>query len=291
MKPINFNAVLLIVCLLMTGCFGSKDPVGNLDNPEQAVETGKAALQKGFGYNWYDEIKDDVAAVQVEPPPKQSTSSGFWDWLDDLFSWPSFGEFFKFLSYVCVAIAICAIVYLLVKSKLTQNNDHTTNIKKKKSRLIPTLEQVEALPLAGRNPNADFLAEAKRHYVAGNFTDAIVYLFSYRLLQLDRHHFVRLAKGKTNRQYLREIESHSLSLRRRIPREEIPVQSYGVEKNETDRSGVAQLLKATTHLFEEAFFGKHPPGRKQFEKCWEQNQRFQTLLAESASIVGKGEQR
>ena len=33
----------------------------------------------------------------------------------------------------------------------------------------------------------------------------MIYLFSHQLVQLDRHQIIRLAKGKTNRQYLREV--------------------------------------------------------------------------------------
>ena len=51
----------------------------------------------------------------------------------------------------------------------------------------------------------DLLAEARRHYQAGNYGAAIVYLFSFQLVQLDRRQIIQLAKGKTNRQYLREV--------------------------------------------------------------------------------------
>ena len=51
----------------------------------------------------------------------------------------------------------------------------------------------------------DLLAEARRHYQAGNYGAAIVYLFSFQLVQLDQRQIIRLAKGKTNRQYLREV--------------------------------------------------------------------------------------
>ena len=52
---------------------------------------------------------------------------------------------------------------------------------------------------------ADYLDEAQRLYRNGDYAQAIIYLFSHQLLQLDRRHWLRLVKGKTNRQYLREV--------------------------------------------------------------------------------------
>ncbi len=59
----------------------------------------------------------------------------------------------------------------------------------------------------------DLLAEARRHYQAGNYGAAIVYLFSFQLVQLDKRQIIRLAKGKTNRQYLREVGPRAALLR------------------------------------------------------------------------------
>ena len=41
----------------------------------------------------------------------------------------------------------------------------------------------------------------------GRFGEAILCLFGYQLVELDKHQRIRLAKGKTNRQYLREMGS------------------------------------------------------------------------------------
>jgi hypothetical protein len=109
------------------------------------------------------------------------------------------------------------------------------------------VDRVENLPFTLDRPTGDFLDEARRLYDAGRYAEAIIYYYSYLLVQLDRRHVIRLAKGKTNRQYLREA-------RRLAP--------------------VAGVLEPTMVAFEEVFFGHHPLPRERFEQCWERREAF-----------------
>jgi hypothetical protein len=70
-------------------------------------------------------------------------------------------------------------------------------------------------------------------------------------VQLDRHHVIRLAKGKTNRQYLRETRT---------------------------RPALAEILETTMVAFEDVFFGKHELSRQRFEECHSQFGTFQSEL-------------
>jgi hypothetical protein len=110
------------------------------------------------------------------------------------------------------------------------------------------LGRIENLPFPITRPKTDLLAEARYHYENGDFGQAIIYLFSYQLVQLDKHHLIRLAKGKTNRQYLRELDRPGSSLR--------------------------AMLQQTMIPFEEVFFGNHPLKRQDFEDCWQQLDEF-----------------
>jgi hypothetical protein len=116
------------------------------------------------------------------------------------------------------------------------------------------VDRVEALPFQLRGAKGDFLAEARRLYEAGHYSDAIVYLFSYELVQLDKHHLIRLAKGKTNRQYLREVRQ---------------------------RPTVRAILELTMIAFEDAFFGRKVLSRERFEECWQRLDEFQQELEHS----------
>jgi hypothetical protein len=62
-----------------------------------------------------------------------------------------------------------------------------------------------------------------------------------------------LSKGKTNRQYLREV-GHRAPLR--------------------------QLVEQTMVAFEDAFFGRHSLDQTRFESCWFRVGEFEKLNAE-----------
>ena len=125
-------------------------------------------------------------------------------------------------------------------------------------RLDPDEEKrrVEALPTAVARNRDDLLAAARHCYRQGNFREAIIYLFSYQLLQLDRSQLIRLAKGKTNRQYLREL-GRRLVLR--------------------------SLLEKTMVAFEEVFFGNRSISRARFESVWSALDQFEALVAGGAA--------
>jgi len=113
------------------------------------------------------------------------------------------------------------------------------------------VDRVEDLPFQVRKPSGDFLSEAQRLYEAGKYSEAIIYLFSYQLVALDKRHVIHLAKGKTNRQYLRETRS---------------------------RETIKLLLQRTMISFEDVFFGHHELSRERFEESWQKLDEFHQQL-------------
>jgi hypothetical protein len=100
-------------------------------------------------------------------------------------------------------------------------------------------------------PETDLLSEARRYYEAGDYSKAIIYYFSYQLVQLDEHQRIRLARGKTNRQYLREVHTQ-------------PV--------------LREITEITMVAFEDVFFGNHALNRERFERCWNRLDDFRQQL-------------
>jgi hypothetical protein len=80
-------------------------------------------------------------------------------------------------------------------------------------------------------------------------------LYSHFLVRLDQGHKIRLAAGKTNRQYLRELASASSR----------------------------RMLETVMLAFEDAFFGKHRLARERFEACLAQLEPLNAALAEAAA--------
>jgi hypothetical protein len=221
----------------------------------EAERAAREALESSAQFPWYDADKQQVRPVELRPykAPKQA-----WDWEMNWrtrnYSWQGFWRAVQYLMWMLLAAIFGFGLYLLVKSigrsYLAEDglgegfeDDHRTEA-----------DRIESLPFRVQRPRADLLGEARRHYQMGNYQEAIIYLFSYQLVKLDEEHFIRLAKGKTNRQYLSEIR-RSRRLRR--------------------------LLTQSMLAFEDVFFGHHMLGKERFEDCWNQLDDFHEWVQQS----------
>lgn len=216
-----------------------------------SVEQARQALGRE-AFPWYDKRADALQPVRVSEPwdstPPSSSTSGSW--------FPSLGGFplAEALCYGLLLVALGMIVWLLIRAYL--NREETTSvgtIERVRHAAVDDAARIEALPFRIRRGDIDLLAEAKRLYEEGKFGEAIIYLFSYQLVEMDRHQVIRLARGKTNRQYLRDL--------RRQP----PLRS---------------LIERSMVAFEEVFFGGHVLDRARFEAVWQQLGQFNALVAE-----------
>jgi len=112
-------------------------------------------------------------------------------------------------------------------------------------------ESIRHLPFEMDLAKGDFRQQAQAAYQSGNFRGALIFLFSHVLVTLDQAKLVRLKKGKTNRQYLREL-SDSPSL----------VSYYG----------------DVMVPFEQTFFGDYPITKDVFDNCWRGLDDFQNTV-------------
>ena len=219
-------------------------PLG-LADPQQA---GREALDHRWGgYPWYDSQADEVQRVDVTQPRD-------WSWLEDSSPQISFpGSLLQWLSWIAIILLLAGVAYLLVRAlgygeKRSAKSGHDDEPG-------DDADRVESLPLPVRGGRLDLLAEARRHYQQGNYRQAIIYLFGFQLVQLDKQQIIRLTKGKTNRQYLREVGP---------------------------RKALQRLVEQTMVAFEDVFFGNHTLDRARFESCWSRLDEFQSLSAEGA---------
>ncbi len=159
----------------------------------------------------------------------------------------------QWLAWALIAVIICVLVWLLIRAYLDRETSKAAAHAVRST--APTVaDRVEALPFALHRSEGDLLGAARKHFEAGNYSEAIIYLFSHELVELDRAQCIRLAKGKTNRQYLRELGS---------------------------RADLHGLLAETMERFELVFFGAHPLEQSDFEACWRRLSQFQQLLSGS----------
>lgn len=242
---------------------------------EEPVATTKDELTRLPSAAWYDADKDALKRVDVTPPksndfrpapakPKAATTRTSWNWWPDL-SW--LGTLFSgglfslgaIMLYTVILVVLGLVAYLIYRYFESEDPISAGGPNRQRPEEMDTTTQVdrlESLPFHVKRPDSDLLAEARRCYDKGDFNEAIVYLFSYELVELDKRHLIRLAKGKTNGQYLREVRKNH---------------------------AIEDILEVTMRAFEDVFFGQRTLSRDGFERCWGQLEPFRKQLSGAAS--------
>ncbi|HWB13593.1 MAG TPA: DUF4129 domain-containing protein [Pirellulales bacterium] len=243
-----FGATLLAVL----GVALAPPPLSTAADEADGVEQGRQALDRER-FPWYDKQADAPRPVHVDVPWNITTSnrkSNFPSWnLGGI----GIGEW---LAILVLTAALVALVWLLMRAYLNREETVVTvDSARVRQAAVDDAARIEALPFRIRRRDIDLLDEARRLYEAGKYGEAMVYLFSYQLVEMDRHQVIRLAKGKTNRQYLRDL--------RRQP-------------------SLREIIERSMVAFEEVFFGGHVLDRARFEAVWHQLGQFTSFVTQQA---------
>ena len=220
---------------------------------DAAVESGRDALNGRTSFPWYDRNQDSLQRLDVAPPDDVAARKSKWeakppanwtvpDWVKKLL---------EATGWLLLGVVILAVVWGLVRAFGNMESAPSGGESEVEDSLQGDIDRVESLPFQLNRPQSDLLSEARRYYEAGDYDQAMIYLYSYQLVQLDRHHIIRLTKGKTNRQYLREVRS---------------------------RSELWDVVRSSMVAFEDVYFGHHHLTRSRFESCWEKLEVFHQQL-------------
>jgi hypothetical protein len=213
------------------------------------VRRGGEILGRGWAgrtHPFYDSKTDDVRLIPVEQPPTPSN----WSFDPRLVGYIVLG--------VLGILLILILIFFIRRIRTSQNAGEGSAGREAKG--LSDVDRIEALPFRVQAGQGDLLAQATELYRQGRFAEAIVLLFSYFLVEMDKHQVIRLTKGKTNRQYLREIGA---------------------------RRSLRDLVERTMTAFEAVFFGHHPLDRQGFEACWSQVAEFQRLIERDGEEQGR----
>ncbi len=202
------------------------------------MESAGEALDDRVQIPWYDAEKDTLKPVEL-------TDS--WNW--DL---SAIGRPLLALVVTLVVVLLAVLIWVIVRSWLQRERKRRASGVTIADPLVAA-DRIEALPFLRQRAQTDLLGQARLHYEQGNYGEAIIYLFSHELVELDRANLIRLAQGKTNRQYLREVRTHE---------------------------PLRDILEHTMVTFEGVFFGRQPLDRAGFESCWRQLAEFDALVAQ-----------
>jgi hypothetical protein len=249
--PVLSAVLVLLLCVGALAQSPEAAAVPSEIEVRQSVEAAREALDRGLiarQHPWYDEDNDGVRRIRIKIPKPPSN----WSWGNPNLSW--LGQLFEVYGWLLFGLFVLALMtgLLLAYLKRDRQSDGAVGaamIDEETS----DIDRVEALPFRMGRQTTEPLTEARRAYEAGDFNEAIVYLFSYQLIELDRQQIIRLARSKTNRQCVGEIGSRRM---------------------------LRQLVEQTMVAFEDVFFGGHSLSRARFEACWLRLDDFGRLVME-----------
>ncbi|HTM54810.1 MAG TPA: DUF4129 domain-containing protein [Pirellulales bacterium] len=230
--PGLFAACCLLMALEETMPAEAADKIEPAASARQALESGR--------FPWYDAQLDRLKPIQLPAPAIDRK-------LPKLHL-PELRYLFLTLLGLVMAALVAGLLWALYRRSALAG-DRPIASAAPESRI-----SVDALPFLRGRRGDNLLEQARALYAEGNYSEAIIYLFSYQLAELDRFAHLRLARGKTNREYARET--------RNVP--------------------LKHLLEQTMVAFEDVFFGGQQLDQGRFESCWQQMPQFEQLAAEGA---------
>ncbi len=147
-----------------------------------------------------------------------------------------------FLLFVLVFGLVRIVFYLKRKNTVKTETPKKEDERKRQRDSLP----IEAARQIG---SLDQLAETAMN--DGDFRSAIIYYFSWILIELDKKKFILLHKGKTNRQFLTELKG---------------------------RKDLAEIYSGVMTLFEKSYYGDLPVSREEYDAVWREKDRFEEIL-------------
>ena len=236
-----------------------------------AVDGGKSDALGGHKYPWYDaqtrSVKplkqprgnDPSSTERASIPVAKSKPRGTGTAANPVNRWgtgaggSSDGAGTMFFAVVA-AIVLAVIVILVMTFLYIESNQSETTQSSGRTRK----QSIEQLPFELDSAEGDFRTAADAAYRSGDLRKAIIFLYSHVLVTLDQNRLIRLRKGKTNRQYLREVQRHD---------------------------GVAGYFQQVMLPFEAVFFGDHEMDADQFQQCWSGLTGFHSKVKDNSEMV------
>ena len=258
----------------------------NFPKPERSDED---ILRRGTSSSWSDVTKQDVH-YNGSPLERDNMenhdqwtqnpfSSDFWSWLfgnsnatstPTQISAPNGSSTFWSDFWIATIVAlqygawIVASVVLIAALAWLIKNQEVMMLLLRRNRNQNGFEDVAAqqakysdLPVELEKGLVGLKAQAELLRAQGDYSRAIIYLFSYLLVELDSAQWITLAKGKTNYRYLRELSQQPL---------------------------LESRLRRVISLFEETYFGGKPVQPSQFETLWEDLPAFELAIRNAQGL-------
>lgn len=161
----------------------------------------------------------------------------FTDWFGNLFSGWGEREIYLFLLFLALIFLLIVFIFL-ARTNWGPLATHFRDAKQPRRRRAVAQEELPFEWEAGALTIEGLWQQAVQAKEAGNFRLALMLLYSYLLIELDAQHKLRLQRGKTNRDYCRELGRASAAY---------------------------QCFETTMLAFEQVFFGRYEFTRSQVD--------------------------
>ena len=262
-------SLMLLVIFCLTLFFALPSP----SFAQQSVDDAKEALSSK-AYPWYDAETDGTRSLEMKERPDARSSNreniplrkprakskkapapaaGGGAGGGGGGAGGAFIAGISALTWTILIALMLLLVAVLIWAMLRMNSQPALEDEVAPTRSMA--ESIKQLPFQLDSPTGDFRQQAHAAYAAGDYQRAMNYLFSHVLVTLDQKGLIRLRRGKTNRQYLRELRSHQ---------------------------SIANYYQYVMVPFEASFFGDHELSKSEFETCWNRLDTFQSEVEQAS---------
>lgn len=223
-----------------------------------AAEEGRNSLRSSYDYPWYDAANDTTRGLAlppdqtVAPPPPRTTNTQV------TYGSNTSSADFEYLWWFLLAVAVLIILWLIIRTMQQRDPEWQAAKAKPQPGTLTSVARLTDLPVELSPRVTNMQDEARRLAGIGNYSLAIVYLYSHMLVRLTEARRIQLSKGKTNRQYLRELRSDP---------------------------ELWKFFSRALVQFEQSYFGDHPPSPALFDALIHDWQPWEMELSRASGFV------
>ncbi len=201
-------------------------------------------------FPWYSSADDSVVFLPPRPEteripriPRTEPKN------ESTFDFRNIAETVFWTLFVSLILALLgAICWTLAKTARDARGRKKPEIERKNRE-----RRLEALAPEAREQVDDLGTAAENALAAGDLRLALVYFFSWLIVESDKRGLLRARRGKTNREYWLELAGNP---------------------------GVRTIYKATMDAFERVYFGGQTISRAEFDDVWRLREPFREITAE-----------
>jgi hypothetical protein len=242
-----------LACLVLLVALSSER--GQAATADDDADSSVRTVLRQEAYPWYDDQTDQVTPLITDQPAwvkwLEEQRKSIIEWLGRLWGKlprgprVGLGSSFPTLLFMVFGAALLALLWRLWRlyepgpAGAGDNAAH-----------VGSVARLAGLAPGAFPEDADPWAEALRRRAAGDAAGAVIWLFLDQLLTLRRLGLIRLAPGRTARQYVLAVSDSQL------------------------RDG----LRATLTLFEQVYYGRRIPSPQALESIWSRALAFRSRL-------------